>query len=59
MKGKAREFEDEIKKYVGVDYAFATTSCTRALEIALKALGVRPGDEVVVPDYPILGPETL
>ena len=48
---KTREFEDEIKKYVGVNYAFATTSCTTALEIALRALGVGPGDEVVVPDF--------
>jgi dTDP-4-amino-4,6-dideoxygalactose transaminase len=48
---KTREFEEEIKKYVGVDYAFATTSCTTALEIALRALGVGSGDEVVVPDF--------
>ena len=48
---KTKEFEEEIKKYVGVDYAFATTSCTTALEIALRALGVGSGDEVVVPDF--------
>ena len=48
---KTRQFEEEIKRYVDVDYAFATTSCTTALEIALRALGVGPGDEVVVPDF--------
>lgn len=48
---KTREFEEEVKRYIGVDYAFATTSCTAALEIALRALKVGPGDEVIVPDF--------
>lgn len=48
---KTREFEEEVKKYIGVDYAFATTSCTTALEIALRTLKVGPGDEVIVPDF--------
>jgi len=45
------EFEERIKKYVGVNFAVAATSCTTALELALRALGVGRGDEVIVPDF--------
>jgi len=48
---KTKEFEDAVKRYVGVEYAFAMTSCTTALELALKALEVGAGDEVIVPDF--------
>jgi perosamine synthetase len=48
---KTREFEEIVRKYVGAKYAFATTSCTTALELALRALCVGPGDEVIVPDF--------
>jgi len=46
-----RQFEEEIKKYLGVEYAVATTSCTTSLELSLRALGIGPGDEVIVPDF--------
>ena len=46
-----REFEASIRKYVGCAYAIAVTSCTTGLELALRALNVGPGDEVIVPDY--------
>jgi dTDP-4-amino-4,6-dideoxygalactose transaminase len=48
---KTREFEEMVRKYVGAKYAFAATSCTTALELALRALGVGAGDEVIVPDF--------
>jgi perosamine synthetase len=48
---KTKEFEESIRKYVGAKFSFATTSCTVALEIALRALGIGPGDEVIVPDF--------
>jgi dTDP-4-amino-4,6-dideoxygalactose transaminase len=48
---KTREFEEIVKKYVGAKYAFASTSCTTALELALRALHIGPGDEVIVPDF--------
>jgi perosamine synthetase len=43
-------FEKKFAEYVGVKYAMATSSCTGALQIALMALDVGPGDEVIVPD---------
>jgi dTDP-4-amino-4,6-dideoxygalactose transaminase len=46
-----REFENAIKSYVGSKYALAVSNCTVGLEVALRALGIGPGDEVIVPDY--------
>lgn len=46
-----KEFEVKFKEYVDCRYAIAVTSCTTGLEVALRALGVGPGDEVIIPDY--------
>jgi len=43
-------FERECAEYVGVKYAMATSSCTGALHLSLLALGIGPGDEVIVPE---------
>ena len=43
------EFENNFAKYIGVEYAIATTSCTSALETVLTASGIGDGDEVIVP----------
>lgn len=45
------EFESVFRDYVGCKHAIAVTSCTTGLEMALRCLGIGPGDEVVVPDY--------
>lgn len=45
-----RQFESAFAEYVGVHHALALPSCTSAIHLALAALGVGPGDEVVVPD---------
>src|SRR5438128_625766 len=40
-------FEKEFAAYVGAPYAAAVSNCTTALHLALLAVGVGPGDEVV------------
>ena len=48
---KVREFEELFAHRHGVKHAFAVTSATTALHLALVALGVGPGDEVIVPAF--------
>jgi perosamine synthetase len=43
-------FERAFAEYIGVRFALALPSCTSALHLSLLALGVGPGDEVIVPD---------
>lgn len=43
-------FEQNFSSYVGCQYGVATSNGTAALHLALMALGVGPGDEVIVPD---------
>ena len=43
-------FEDAFKAYLGRKYAISLPSCTSGLHLSLLALGVGPGDEVIVPD---------
>ncbi|MGC1293859.1 MAG: DegT/DnrJ/EryC1/StrS family aminotransferase [Alloacidobacterium sp.] len=51
---KAMAFEREFAAFHGVGYGLACSSGTAALELALKAAGVGPGDEVIVPPYTFL-----
>jgi perosamine synthetase len=49
MGPRVARFEKEFAAYCYVPYAVAFPSCTSSMEAALKALGVGPGDEVLVP----------
>jgi perosamine synthetase len=51
MGPKVAEFEAEIARACEVEHALAVTSGTAALHLAVIALGLRPGDEVLVPAY--------
>ncbi len=44
-----KEFEEEFAGRSGVKHAIALNSCTAALHVALHAMGIGPGDEVVMP----------
>jgi dTDP-4-amino-4,6-dideoxygalactose transaminase len=46
-----KQFEDLFSRFTGAAHSIATTSCTTALHIAMAALGVKPGDEVLVPAF--------
>jgi perosamine synthetase len=43
-------FEELFKQHLGVNYAIATSSCTGALHMGMAALGIGPGDEVIMAD---------
>jgi len=45
-----KRFEKEFASYLGAKHALATASCTGAIHLALMALGVKAGDEVIIPD---------
>lgn len=49
-----KEFEREFADFVGVDYAVACNSGTTALHLALIALGIGEGDEVIVPNFTMI-----
>jgi len=55
---KEKEFRNKICKRFNVPYASATTSGTNALKIALKALGIKPGDEVVSTPFTFIATNT-
>jgi perosamine synthetase len=48
---EALEFEKRFAAYVGCKHAIAVNSCTAALQLALDAIGLQAGDEVLVPTY--------
>jgi perosamine synthetase len=51
MGPKVREFEQELERVCEVPHAVAVSSGTAALHVAVAALGIGPGDEVIVPAY--------
>ena len=49
MGEKTFRFENDFSSYTGAENSIAVNSCTAALHLALKAIGLRPGDEVIIP----------
>lgn len=49
--GKVKEFERQLADYLGVKHVIAVGNGTDALQIALMALGLKPGDEVITPTF--------
>ena len=45
------QFEEKFSAFIGSRFSAATTSCTTALHIAVAALGLKQGDEVIVPAF--------
>jgi perosamine synthetase len=54
-KGKyISEFEEKFSKYCGAKYGIATSSGTTALHLALASLGIKAGDEVIIPTFTMI-----
>ena len=49
MGSLTKEFEDRLREYLGVKHVLAVNTGTSALHIALEALSLKLGDEVIVP----------
>jgi len=45
-----KKFERKLADYIDVKYAISASSCTGAMHAALIAMGIKPGDEVILPD---------
>ena len=48
---KVAEFEKAVAAYTGAKHGIATTSCTTGLHLAMAAIGIGPGDEVICPSF--------
>ena len=46
-----QEFEENFAKFIGTKYAIGVSSGTTALHLSMLALGIGPGDEVIMPSY--------
>lgn len=55
---KQAEFVRKFAEFCGTEYVVACTSGTTALELALRAAGIGPGDEVIVPPYTFIATAT-
>jgi len=53
------EFEKSLADYHGVNHAIATSNCTTALHLSLKAIGIGHGDEVLCPDLTFIAPANM
>lgn len=51
-----KKFEEEFCTYIGRTYGVAVSNGSAALDIAVKALGIGPGDEVILPTFTIISP---
>ena len=47
-------FEEIMARYIGVKHALSCSNCTTALHLSLVALGIGPGDEVIIPDFTLI-----
>jgi len=48
---KVKNFESQFSNYVSAKYSLAVNSCTAGLHVALRALNIKAGDEVILPTF--------
>lgn len=56
---KVQELETILAKYVGAKHAIGVADGTKALQIALMAIGIKPGDEVIVPAFTFIATASM
>ncbi len=49
MGKEVKKFEGKAASYLGIDYAIAVNNGTSALDVALKCIGIKKGEEVIIP----------
>lgn len=54
MAQEYKQLEKEYAKYVGTTYGIGTNTGTSALHLALKSIGIKKGDEVIVPEFTMI-----
>ena len=52
---ETKMFEEELGKKIGFSKLLAVNSCTSALFMSMKVLGIEPGDEVIIPSVNFIG----
>jgi dTDP-4-amino-4,6-dideoxygalactose transaminase len=52
---RVKQFEEMFRAYKGVDFAMALNSCTAALHLSMIAIGIKAGDEVILPTMTFSG----
>ena len=57
--GLVKELEDEFAAFCGTKYALTCVNGSVALRLALIAIGVRPGDEVIIPPYTFIATSSI
>ncbi|MCB2106593.1 MAG: DegT/DnrJ/EryC1/StrS family aminotransferase [Rhodobacteraceae bacterium] len=55
---RSQEFSDRLNKLIGVPYGVFAPNGTLALALALLAVGIKPGDEIIIPDITFIGSAT-
>lgn len=51
-----KQFEDGFAKYIGTKHGVAVSNGSAALDVAIKAIGITTGDEVIMPAFTIISP---
>ena len=51
---EVKKFEKNFSKFINKKYSVAVSNGTAALEIALKAVGIKKGDEAIIPNFTII-----
>jgi len=54
MQNSLKEFEEQLSKYVGSNYAVGVGNATDAMEIYLEAIGIEKGDEIIISSHTML-----